>query len=290
MSSKSSEERYSVIENILLIATGAEKFAANSRGSSFDAQKLVIVESMLGRAFRSISGANPNANATTQLNNVYQDLVNTYYCELAAQTNLKPVIPYIRTTETEQGKVIDLFYLKLCLPLLIEGNDVLQLGDLAKYIKYLDKSGISGFGEFLNCFGATSEEALKNIVTGAQMSVIGTDSGETLYSTGDKRYVFGDGGNDTIYGNAGKDALYGGARNDVLCGYAGNDILVGGDGADELWGCEGNDVLDGGAGNDTLYGNSGNDTLVGGDGDDSLYGSTGNDTYLFTDAFGQDNL
>ncbi|KAF5048730.1 hypothetical protein DSECCO2_447010 [anaerobic digester metagenome] len=107
MSSKSSEERYAVIENILLIATGAEKFAANSRGSSFDAQKLVIVESMLGRAFRSISGANPNANAATQLNNVYQDLVNTYYCELAAQTNLKPVIPYIRTTETEQGKVID---------------------------------------------------------------------------------------------------------------------------------------------------------------------------------------
>ncbi|KAF5048731.1 hypothetical protein DSECCO2_447020 [anaerobic digester metagenome] len=68
---------------------------------------------------------------------------------------------------------------------------MLQLGDLAKYIKYLDKSGISGFGEFLNHFGATSEEALKNIVTGAQMSVVGTDCGETLYSTGDKRYVFG---------------------------------------------------------------------------------------------------
>ena len=306
MDSTDSATRYSIIEQILLISTGAENVEVNSRGVNFDAQKLRIIESMLGRGFKGVNGINPNAIAAVQLKTVYSDLINTYYCELLAQSSLKPILPYIRVVETDAGRVVDLLYLKLCLPQLLKDDHSLQLSDLSKYIKYLDKSGTRGFDQFFDYFGSISEENLRAIATGAGIAVSGTDLNETLASTTEKTCLYGEGGddillgstaNDTLNGGAGNDVLngeygndkiYGGAGNDRLDGGYGDDILAGGDGADSLNGGYGDDTLGGGIGNDILYGADGNDILAGGDGADSLYGGYGDDTYLFNLGDGQD--
>ena len=55
--------------------------------------------------------------------------------------------------------------------------------------------------------------------------------------------------------------------------------IMGDDGDNILTGTDGNDTLDGGSGNDTLDGGAGDDILEGGDGEDTLAGGLGNDTY-----------
>lgn len=254
MSSTDNTARYGIVEQILLISTGAENIAINSRGGNFDAQKLHIIESMLGRAFKGVNGKNPNANAAEELKLVYSDLINVYYCELAAQTNLKTILPFIQVTENENGKAIDFFYLKLCLPELLKDNEMSQLSDLSKYIKYFDKSGTSGFNEFVDYFGSLSDEYLKTIVTGADVAEIGTNSNDYLVSTEGKTYLFGEDGNDTLRGSAQ------------------NDYLRGGEGNDRLMASSGDDILDGGFGNDQLQ------------------GDVGNDTYIFGRGYGQDTV
>ncbi|MCW2244171.1 poly(beta-D-mannuronate) C5 epimerase [Azospirillum canadense] len=69
----------------------------------------------------------------------------------------------------------------------------------------------------------------------ADLTLTGTEAGETL-----------DGG-------AGRDTISGGGGNDLLRGLTGNDSLSGG---------TGDDTLDGGSGSDTLTGGAGNDTFL----------------------------
>ncbi|MBP2296818.1 Calx-beta domain-containing protein [Azospirillum rugosum] len=57
---------------------------------------------------------------------------------------------------------------------------------------------------------------------------------------------------ETLAGGAGRDTISGGGGNDRLRGFAGNDSLSGGEGDDTLEGGTGNDTLTGGAGNDTF--------------------------------------
>ncbi len=64
---------------------------------------------------------------------------------------------------------------------------------------------------------ASSDPGLQNL------SLTGTNSGNSLY---------GQGGNDKLDGRGGNDRLYGSAGNDKLIGGIGKDVLVGGDGAD----------------------------------------------------------
>ena len=140
----------------------------------------------------------------------------------------------------------------------------------------------------------------------AQITLDGTNSGETLNGTEDSDTIhglggddtinglggadtlFGDGGNDTMDGGEGDDVMDGGTENDTMSGgngnddlngAAGNDALVGGDGTDVLKGRGGNDNLSGGAGDDVLDANEGNDVLNGGTGADNMFGGEGEDIY-----------
>jgi Ca2+-binding RTX toxin-like protein len=121
---------------------------------------------------------------------------------------------------------------------------------------------------------------------------------------GDDSLVGGDTG-DSIYGRAGDDVLQGGSGNDYIDGEDGTDILYGGDGDDGLLNTSDSSIP--GAENDQMYGQGGNDNLYlyvtttepetvvmdGGAGDDrvhfdgwwynhhvTLAGGDGNDTIL----------
>ncbi len=244
INSKDNQERFNIIENILMISTSAENIPSNSRGSNFDARKLRIVESMLGRNFKGVDGPNPNANAAARLSTVYFDLVSGYYCEVAAQTSLKSILPFISVKESANEKSIDFFMLKFCLPELLKDNEMPLLGDLARYIKYLDKSGVKGFDEFVENVGFMSDEYFRVIARDSGIMISGGNSNDTITATAEKGYLFGEAGDDYLKGSTGKDLLDGGIGNDDIRGGTGDDILIGG---------EGNDYLEGGFGSDVYH-------------------------------------
>ncbi|MFA2961643.1 putative Ig domain-containing protein, partial [Acinetobacter pittii] len=115
-----------------------------------------------------------------------------------------------------------------------------------------------------------SDNTILDINDIKKLTLLSTESADTLRAFNDGATLFGKGGDDTIYGNTGSDSLYGGI---------GKDILYGG---------ENNDDLEGGDDNDLLYGGNGNDYLNGGAGNDELYGGDGSDTYIFDKGFGKD--
>jgi serralysin len=154
--------------------------------------------------------------------------------------------------------------------------------------------------------------------TPANLTVSGTDRGNTLYGGAGSDQLYGKGGNDVLVGGAGGDYLSGGSGIDyasyanaaagVLASlaspslnqgdaagdrYASLESLIGSAFADRLLGNSGANTIKGGAGNDRLYGQSGNDVLSGGTGNDALvgssgkdvlYGGSGADTFVFTSA------
>ena len=107
-----------------------------------------------------------------------------------------------------------------------------------------------------------SDNTILDINDIKKLTLLSTESADTLRAFKEGATLFGKGGDDTIYGNTGSDSLYGGIGKDILYGGENNDDLDGGDDSDLLYGGNGNDYLKGGAGNDELYGGEGSDTYV----------------------------
>ena len=89
-------ERKVIIDQILLILTGAETVEADSRGPYIDAQKLTALECLLGQEFTGQNGENPNSVAAPLLISAYNTLAEMYYCELIAKTSLSDMLGYIK--------------------------------------------------------------------------------------------------------------------------------------------------------------------------------------------------
>ncbi|KZN40342.1 hypothetical protein N483_17470, partial [Pseudoalteromonas luteoviolacea NCIMB 1944] len=97
--------------------------------------------------------------------------------------------------------------------------------------------------------------SIEGSVTDASNVVMGTEAGESIYTSDPDEVLLGLDGNDRLYGRAGDDRLHGGAGDDRLKGQIGNDILDGGAGNDALYGGAGNDIYYWGlgSGNDLIY-------------------------------------
>ncbi|TMP39214.1 hypothetical protein CWB98_01105 [Pseudoalteromonas rubra] len=97
--------------------------------------------------------------------------------------------------------------------------------------------------------------SIEGSVIDASSINMGTEAGESIYTSDPDEVLLGLDGNDKLYGRAGDDRLYGGAGDDQLKGQIGNDILDGGAGDDTLYGGAGNDIYYWGlgSGNDRLY-------------------------------------
>ena len=135
--------------------------------------------------------------------------------------------------------------------------------------------------------------------TGANPTITGTASPDTLFAGIDGGTVVAGDGNDTVFGNVAADIIYGNRHDDVLYGGGGSDVLYGGqdrdalfgqDAADILYGNKAEDQLYGNQGNDTLYGGKLTDTLFGGQGDDMLFGNGGADVFVITGGGGADTI
>jgi Ca2+-binding RTX toxin-like protein len=113
------------------------------------------------------------------------------------------------------------------------------------------------------------------------LSLIESESSETLLGTVGDDVLSGTAKRSEIYGFEGNDTLSGEAGDDLLDGGLGNDVLQGNAGSDEMYGGEGDDVLEGGSGDDELNGGEGNDTLDGGAGRDALFGGGGTNVYRY---------
>ena len=108
----------------------------------------------------------------------------------------------------------------------------------------------AGFAGVVSAISRTATDEL-NVDYG--QTVVGTDEGDRLLSTGAIDLVQGGAGDDTINGSAGGDRLDGGLGNDLISGDDGADNLFGGAGNDSLFGGRGSDFISGGAGEDTVY-------------------------------------
>jgi hypothetical protein len=89
--------RVKLFDQILWAWTGADWYAATSRGPNVDARKLYAVEAFVGQGFVQGGGTNggamnfPGPNASAQLTQAYALLIDSLYSQLMAQTVYRPL-------------------------------------------------------------------------------------------------------------------------------------------------------------------------------------------------------
>jgi Ca2+-binding RTX toxin-like protein len=105
---------------------------------------------------------------------------------------------------------------------------------------------------------------------GKDVTISGSDAGETIKGTQAADVINAQGGNDTVRAGRGNDTVCGGDGKDKISGAAGRDKMNGEGGADVLKGGKGKDVANGGPGRDTLIGGPKKDVCVGGPGKDTV--------------------
>ena len=224
-------EREAILTQILIKLSDAETVVAGY-GGAYDDQKLMIIEAFTGRQFYGAGGAKPNAGASTILQQLYHGIVETYYCELAAQTSLQPYLTMLAASAGEDGdKGYNVMMMASTLRYFLkEGKaDISILADMSRYLSWhvvnITES-YNMFYTFRDCFYTMGPEYIQlidNNVTG----VLGSDEGNnTLIGTSNDDMIFGKGGNDTLHGGDGDDILDGGTGNDTMNGGEGDDTYI----------------------------------------------------------------
>lgn len=116
----------------------------------------------------------------------------------------------------------------------------------------------------------------------------GTHSFSTLPGQNDtfsgiENYTFRGREDVTVLGSDTANTIKTGRGDDLVKGGQGHDLIFGGAGWDTLVGGGGNDRILGGKGRDNIRGGSGDDTIYAGRGIDRMAGGTGNDVFVFND-------
>ena len=252
------DEKEALVTKILYFITSADNIDSHSRGNEIDAQILTVVEKFMGRDFIGTQGANPVNTAAPILKGIYNDIFNAYYCLLNSQTQLADYMNLLYITENEDGtKTIntDMFnaFIKLCRD--NGGNMTEIVGEMGRYIKYVNASNSDNFIRYINNYMAEAEYLECIVKYSYSDSYIGSTESNSYTGTDADNAIFGDDGNDTLYGVNGNDVIFGQSGDDKLYGGNGTDLLVGGTGNDYLSGDTGNDtyVFNLGDGADTVY-------------------------------------
>ncbi|MDE7251323.1 MAG: DUF2974 domain-containing protein, partial [Acetatifactor sp.] len=238
------EERWDIVQKILYFITGADKVKANSRGSYFDAQKLTVIERLMGQDFVGTGGRNPVNTAAPILEEVYRGLADMYYTALMADSYLKEYINMTFWTTDKAGKkYLDTSVLDMYLQYGgVDAEDAVKIvGEISRYIRVSNPDNRSNFEYYLAKY-ADKQEYVVSIVecTGLHM-VLGTEESDEIHGSSSSKYSE----RDVIYGGDGNDKLYGEHGDDTLIGGAGDDYLSGGYGSDTY-------IYNRGDGNDTI--------------------------------------
>ena len=271
-SESDNEERVRIVEKIVGFLCDTDSIEEGSRGPSFSAKKLAVIEKFMGEGFIGINGENPNSAAAPILENVYGQLIDMYFMAmLGSDVSKHTQLLYAEEVNGELKITTSVFnayvYSMLSEGLMSEN----ELADICTYISYFGKDILEDFVPFhslrryLEVKAPEYVDIMDNAVFGA---IKGNDSDNTINGTNSK---------DIIYGNDGNDTIRSGNNDDLVFGGNGNDHIDGGYGNDHIYGGEGNDTLVGGEGDDTYYftENHGNDKIIDASGDNKLIFSEG---------------
>ena len=98
------DNRIELTKEILSILCDTDAVDSSSRGKIIDAKHLAVIEAVLGKGFVGTNGANPNPNAAVILEEVYNNIVNTYYHAMIS-SRVYTYFSKISETETADGAV-----------------------------------------------------------------------------------------------------------------------------------------------------------------------------------------
>ncbi len=251
------DEKEALVTKILYFITGADDIGANSRGGEMDARMLTVIEKFMGQNFMGTQGANPVNTAAPILENLYNEIFNSYYCLLNSQTGLAGYMNLLAVTENEDGTItinteaFDAF-IKLCRD---NGADMTEtVGEMGRYIRYVNASDSGNFIRYKNKYRTEIKYYECIMKYTSPYSFTGTAESDCYKGIRTENVIFGEGGNDTLYGGTGNDVIFGDEGDDRLYGDEGCDTLIGGEGNDYLSGDEGNDtyIFNPGDGNDVI--------------------------------------
>ncbi len=283
--------RNTLLEQILFKWTGSDAIDPASRGGSFDARKLSVLEKFYGRDFVGTSGPNPITQAVPLLTESYQGLSEMLYAQLAAQTHLKSLYDLIAyswdtTTQSIRGDltaVVSAIQTQLAAD---SDAGMFALAEFARTVKGLQAETTLDYTAFRGTF-ATQDSFLG--------SVIDSTSSATVYGTASIDMLSADSGNNLILAGAGDDTVNIGGSNTVTAGEGADNVFVSYSST--------NNTVDGGAGDDWLHVEQGATShaeytytynvaniFTGGTGNDILEGSAGAETYRFARGDGLDTI
>ena len=224
--------RRTIVDQILLIWTGAGQYNQGSRGPHIeDGRMLYVLEAFLGESYHQGGwGANPGPQAASLIAEGYETLASYVYGQLMFQSHLSTMVGQIGVSFS--GGVAS-------------WNAAAVVASLHASYVVNPAATLTMMGELwvsLYSLGSSSAVLLAELQSYGDLD---GDQFEVALATIDKLPMYGTQGNDTLIAWRPEDtALFGGAGNDVVRGNAGNDYL------------------DGGAGNDSLMGGSGSDTYM----------------------------
>ena len=270
ISEESSDNRGSIMEQILFRWTGADQVSPEARGPFMDARKVVVLEQLYGE-----TPANPDSGQAASWEATYHEVFEIFYADLMAQTHLKGLYETITFTWNEETQDYDIDTTGL-----IAALDDSLAADPDKGKELLSEFARTrrGMGYWDdNCFLSLREHFIQQdpelgwiFDTGGlpvydaphqgtrtwSNHIEGTDNADAVKGSLTE-------GNQSINGLNGDDVVYGTSRPfEALYNGSGDAILVGGGGTDTIWAGSGADILDGGADDDLLIGQEGDDVYL----------------------------
>lgn len=216
------EEKEQAVTDILYYITGAKDVASNSRGREFDAQKLTVIESFMGKDFVGTGGKNPVNTAATILEGVYENIYEIYYNSLNAQTHMSNYMKMACWTMDQSGnKYIDTSAFDMFVSACMENNMDLseEVAEMGRFISYMNADNPNNIIKYVLNYTAEKKYLDALVERIDENILVGTDMVDSILGTSDD------------------DIIFGGISNDRLSGGAGNDryIFNIGDGADTIY-------------------------------------------------------
>ncbi|MCM1552490.1 MAG: DUF2974 domain-containing protein, partial [Butyrivibrio sp.] len=225
------EERWDSVQKILYFITGADKVTSNDRGYNFDAQKLTVIERLMGQDFVGTGGRNPVRLAAPILEEVYHDLAEVYYTSLMVGSYLKDYVDMTFWSIDKEGrKYLDTSLLDMYIQCSdMEAEDAARLvGEISRYIRVCNPNNRGNFDNYFAKYAGNQEYVAAMVECAGLHMVTGTGESDEIWGYNDNLYSK----RDVLYGDEGDDKLYGCSGSDILVGGAGDDYLNGGWGVD----------------------------------------------------------
>ncbi|MFH1112747.1 MAG: calcium-binding protein, partial [Pseudomonadota bacterium] len=270
ISEESSDNRGSIMEQILFRWTGADQVSPEARGPFMDGRKVVVLEQLYGE-----TPANPDSSQAASWEATYHEVFEIFYADLMAQTHLSDLYETITYTwnEEKQDYDIDTTALIAALDQAIADDPVKGKELLSEFAR--TRRGMGYWDD--NCFLSLREHFIEQ---NPDLAWVFDTGGLPVYNQLGQspdgwywKHMFGTWNSDAVQGSAtqgdgwinsltGDDVVYGTDRNEKLLNQDGDSILVAGGGQDTIWAGSGNDILDGGAHDDLLIGEAGDDVYL----------------------------